>query len=597
MNKKKKKEPSVLQRLKPFMGKKQILFPLSLILAGVSSVVGVLPFIYIRKVIVEILESGKDIDVKVVSNAALYALLFAVFAILIYFIALLLSHLAAFRVEIGFQKVAMERILKMPLGFYDYHSSGKIRKIVNDGATITHSFLAHNLPDLASAIITPIIILVLMYYIDWRLASACMIPLLFGFIIVGALGSIGKQFQQMYFDSLEEMSAESVEYVRAIPVVKTFGQSIHSFERFYKSIITYRDMVLKYTLSWHKPYCFYLALIQGAAFFLIPFAILLLGRGWEMNKVLADFIFYLIISPTIIIAMMRIMYLNQNKMIAKQAIDRLDQLLSTKEMVYKDKEINLKSYDITFQDVEFEYEGAGRNAIDGISFQVKDGESVALVGMSGSGKTTIARLIPRFWDVKSGKITIGGVNVKDIPREELMNLISFVFQNTRLFKMTLRDNIVFGKKDYTKEELDQAIRLSQSQDIIDALPNGLDTIIGSQGTYLSGGEQQRIALARGILKDAPIVLLDEATAFADPENESLIQNALKELSKGKTSIMIAHRLTSVVDADRIFVIDQGKIIQSGTHEELIHIEGQYKKMWEDYQKSVHWKIKKGETYG
>ncbi|MDO5718953.1 MAG: ABC transporter ATP-binding protein [Tissierellia bacterium] len=590
---KKNKEISVLNRLKPFMGDKKILFPFSLLFAVISSVVGILPFIYIRRVIVEVLKGGNAMDYDIIYSSALYAVLFAALAIFIYFAALFLSHLAAFRVEVGFQKVAMDKIFKMPLGFFDMHSSGKIRKIVNDGAAVTHSFLAHNLPDLASAVVTPIIILILMFYIDWRLATACMIPLIFGFIIIGTLSSVGKTFQQKYFDSLEEMSSESVEYVRAIPVVKTFGQSIMSFERFYNSIITYRDMVVKYTLSWHKPYSFYLAIIQGATFFLIPFAILLIGRGAEINKVLADFIFYLIISPTVIISMMRIMYLNQNKMIAKQAIDRLDGLLMTEEMDYKENKIEFENYDIEFKDVVFEYENAGRNAVDGVSFEVKTGETVALVGMSGSGKTTIARLAARFWDVKSGKVEIGGVNVKEIPKSQLMDTISFVFQNTKLFKMSIKDNIVFGKTDYTDDDLSKAVELSQSREIIDQLEDGISTIIGSKGTYLSGGEQQRIALARAVLKDAPIVLLDEATAFADPENEYLIQNALKELCKGKTTIMIAHRLTSVVDADKILVMEDGKIIESGSHEELISKDGHYKNMWDNYQKSVDWKIKKG----
>ncbi|MDO5725762.1 MAG: ABC transporter ATP-binding protein [Tissierellia bacterium] len=590
---KKEKQESVLNRLKVFMGDKKYLFPISLTLSGLSAITGILPFIYIRQVIVEILDKGLSSNYQSILNSALFALLFAALTVLIYFLALVLSHIAAFRVEVGFQKVAMEKIMQMPLGFFDMHSTGKIRKVVNDGASVTHSFLAHNLPDLANAMITPIIILILMFYIDWRLAAACMIPLIVGFTIVGVLSSVGSKFQQLYFDSLEEMSSESVEYVRAIPVVKTFGQSIKSFERFYNSIINYRDMVLKYTLSWHKPYSFYLAIAQATAFFLIPFAILLIGRGANINQVLADFIFYLIIAPTITIALMRIMYLNQNKMIAKQAIDRLDALFDMKNLEYKKENVHIKNYDIEFKNVVFEYEGAGRNAVDNISFKVNSGESVALVGMSGGGKTTIARLCARFWDVKSGEIKIGGINVKDIPKKQLMDVVSFVFQNTKLFKMSIRDNIVFGKENYSEEDLLKAVKLSQSEDIISQLPDGLDTVIGTKGTYLSGGEQQRIALARAILKDAPIVLLDEATAFADPENEYLIQKALKELAAGKTSIMIAHRLTSVVDTDRILVISDGKIVEEGTHEELLNKGGQYKMMWDDYQKSIDWKINKG----
>lgn len=404
------------------------------------------------------------------------------------------------------------------------------------------------------------------------------------------MNSEGKKFQKMYYDSLEEMSSESVEYVRGIPVVKTFGQSIFSFKRFYDSIIKYKEMVHAYTLLWRKPMSFYTVIMQSAAFFLIPMSIFLIGRGENLPLVLADFIFYILISPIFTMLFMKSMYFQQNTLIAEQAIDRLDNLLDFPCMNYSEKTNNIKNHSLEFKDVVFSYEGSGKRAIDKISFKLNEGETIALVGASGSGKTTIARLAARFWDVDEGAVLVGGINVKDIPKKELMDNISFVFQSTKLFKGSLRENIVYGKKGAREDELNEAIDFSQSREIIENLPDRLDAVIGSKGTYLSGGEQQRIALARTMVKNAPIVLLDEATAFADPENEHLIQKALKELSRGKTTLLIAHRLTSVQDVDRILVIENGKIAEEGTHAELLNKGRIYKIMWDEYQKSIAWKI-------
>lgn len=573
------------------MGKKKVLLPLSLVLSGISAILNILPFVLVWYITRDILSAPQSIDVSNVSFYAWLAFASAIGGIIIYFCALMSSHLAAFRVEVGMQKVGTERILSMPLGFFDKHASGKIRKIVNDGAGTTHTFLAHQLPDMAGSVVSPVILLVLVFVVDWRMGLASLVPILLGFITMKfMMNAEGKKFQQMYYDSLEEMSSESVEYIRGIPVVKTFGQTIFSFRRFYDSIIRYKDMVHAYALLWQKPMSFYTVIMQSAAFFLIPMAIFLTGRGEHLPLVLADFIFYLLISPIFTMLLMKSMYFQQNTLIAEQAIDRLDHLLDYPGMSHAESTKKFKNHSLEFKDVVFAYEGSVKPAIDKISFKLNEGETMALVGASGGGKTTIARLAARFWDADEGEVLVGGVNVKEIPQKELMNHISFVFQSTKLFKGSLKENIVFGKENVRQENIDKAIDCSQSREFIENLAAGLETVIGSKGTYLSGGEQQRIALARAIVKNAPIVLLDEATAFADPENEHLIQKALKELSRGKTTLMIAHRLTSVQNVDRILVIESGRIAEEGTHGELLKKGGIYKTMWDEYQKSVAWKI-------
>lgn len=587
----KEKKSFILKRFTPYMGRKKALLPLSLVLSGISAALNILPFVLVWYITRDLLSAPQAVDISNVSYYAWIAFGSALGGIVIYFCALMSSHLAAFRVEVGMQKVGMEKIMSMPLGFFDQYSSGKIRKIVNDGAGTTHTFLAHQLPDMAGSVVSPIILLALIFIVDWRMGLASLVPIILGFITMKfMMSSEGKKFQKNYFDSLEEMSSESVEYIRGIPVVKTFGQTIFSFKRFYNSIIKYKEMVYAYTLLWRKPMSFYTVIMQSAAFFLIPMAIFLVGRGESLPLVLADFIFYILISPTFTLLLMKSMYFQQNTMIAEQAIDRLDNLLDYPGMSYSQNKKKIKKHSLEFKNVVFSYAGSDKRAVDNISFKLNEGETIALVGASGGGKTTIARLAARFWDADEGEVLVGGINVKDIPKKELMDNISFVFQSTKLLKGTLKENIVFGKENVRDKDLNKAIDLSQSREIIDNLSEGLNTVMGSEGTYLSGGEQQRIALARTIVKNAPIVLLDEATAFADPENEHLIQKALKELSRGKTTLMIAHRLTSIQNVDRILVIDNGKIAETGTHEELLNEGGIYKAMWDEYQKSVAWKI-------
>ncbi|PID42723.1 MAG: ABC transporter ATP-binding protein [Proteobacteria bacterium] len=607
----KEMKPSIITRLKPYMGEKRYLFPLSFVLSACSAVLGLLPFVFIWLITRAFFSDAPVISVAsgvsdtltepaIPENVSLYAWLTlgsAFLAMLLYFFALLASHLAAFRVEVGMRKVAMHKIISMPQGFFGHYQTGKIRKVIDDNASQTHAFLAHQLPDLASTVIAPLVLLLLIVAVDWRMGLVTLVPVALG---IGSMSFMmtkeGERFRNLYMDALEEMSSEAVEYVRGIPVVKTFGQSVYAFKRFVGSITRYREMVITFTLMWSKPMSFYTAIMQSTAFFLVPFSVLFISYGENPALILSSFVFYLLISPGFTLLFMRSMYFQNYADMTRQVLDRFDNLLDYPQMVFLQDGQKPDSYDIEFKDVIFAYEGAQKNAVDGISFTVRQGETVALVGASGSGKTTIARLAVRFRDVQSGAILIGGINIQQLSQKDLMDSIALVFQNTRLFNKSLRDNIVYGKPEASEEEIQRAIDLSQSRDIIDHLPMGLDTVIGKQGAWLSGGEQQRIALARAILKDSPIVILDEATAFADPENEHSIQLALRELRKDKTGLMIAHRMTTVQHADKILVIDAGKIVEQGTHDELLAKEGAYTQMWQEYQQSIRWKIRKAERF-
>lgn len=582
---------SILKKLMPYAGNKKYLFPLSLLLSGASSILGLLPFVFLWLIAKELFTQTTTIRFSSVQFYAWMTLVSAFTGMLLYFGAIVASHLAAFRVEVTMRKVGMRRIISMPLGFFDKNQTGKMRKIIDDNASQTHTFLAHQLPDLASTIIAPLIILVLMFFVDWHMGLVALIPIALGMLSMSAMMSKkGKELQKRYFDSLEEMSSEAVEYVRGIPVVKTFGQSVHAFKRFVGSITRYKELVTIFTLMWQKPMAFYTIIMQSAAFFLVPFAILLITSGGDIASTLTNFVFYLVIAPNFTLLFMRSMYFKNYANIAQQSIDRFNDILDYAEIDFVKESQKPNVYAIEFKKVVFAYAGADTNAVDNISFTIKQGETVALVGASGGGKTTIARLAARFWDLKSGQILIDKQDITTLSRKDLMESIAFVFQNAKLFKKSLRENIMYGNPNASEQQIQQAIDLSQSREIIDKLPEGLNTIIGKQGTYLSGGEQQRIALARAILKDAPIVLLDEATAFADPENEHSIQQALRELSRNKTTLMIAHRLSSVQHVNKILVIEKGKIAEQGTHSELLSKKGIYKKMWEQYKQAIQWKI-------
>ncbi len=589
------KKPHILQRFFPYMEEKKILIPLALVFSSFAAVLSAVPFVFIWLIVREVLLSPQGFSLQQIAPYIWAVGLCALSGVVFYFLGLSLSHLAAFRVEVGLQKASMEKLLSMPLGFFDSADSGKIRKVVNDSAATTHSFLAHQLPDLAGSILTPIMLLIMILTVNWKMGLVALIPALLGCIgFASMMTKQGKKFMQRYFDALEEMSNEAVEYVRGVPVVKTFGQTVFSFTRFYQSIIKYKEYVLQYTLLWRWRMSITTVALQSTAFFLLPITLLFFFSNGNLALVLTDFIFYLIIAPNFIAILMRSAYFRQNAYIAEQALDRIDALFDYPQLDYsKAAQQQISSYTLEFRNVSFQYQGAEKNAINDVSFTVEQGQTVALVGPSGGGKTTLARLAARFWDVKTGQILIGGVDVKSFSRKQLMETVSFVFQNTRLFSTSIRENIILGKENASPEEFDKAVQLSQSQEIIDRLPVGLDTVLGTEGTYLSGGEQQRISLARALLKNAPVVLLDEATAFADPENEQQIMQALQELGRGKTTLMIAHRLTSVRQADKILVVGEGKIVEQGTHDELMAMQGIYAQMYAEYQESIAWKLQGG----
>ena len=575
------------------MGKRKVLLPAAMLLSALSALAGMLPYILIWLIVRELLEHGEITSSGNVVTYAWWAAGMAVASIVLYFAALMSSHLAAFRVESNLRKEAMRQIVRMPLGFFDINTSGRILKSIDDNAGVTHSFLAHQLPDLAATFLVPLVAAILIFVFDWILGLACIVPVIIAMLVMGfMMNAEGRQFMKSYMTSLEEMNTEAVEYVRGIPVVKVFQQTIYSFKNFHRCIMNYNKMVFGYTRMWEKPMSLYTVIINGFVFFLAPLAILLIGYSGNYASVLLNFFLFVLITPVFSQSIMKSMYLNQALGQASEAIGRLENLVAYEHLTVVEHPQPVKEFSIQFEKVSFSYPGANQKAVDDVSFTIPQGNTVALVGASGGGKTTIARLVPRFWEATEGKVLIGGINVREIAPEELMKYISFVFQNTKLFKTSLLENIKYGNPDATMEEVERAVDMAQCREIINKLPLGLNTKIGTEGTYLSGGEQQRIVLARAILKNAPIIVLDEATAFADPENEHLIQQALKELTKGKTVLMIAHRLSSITDADNILVIDKGKIAEQGTHANLLGKQGIYYHMWNEYQQSVRWTIGK-----
>ena len=567
------------------------MLPCSVVLSAVNGLLSLVPFIFLWLVVRTLLTADGNLADTPVWDYAIAAFVVSVVNVLLYFAALMLSHLSAFRIETNMRRTAMERLMRVPLGFFDTQNTGRMRKIIDEDSSQTHTFVAHILPDVAGSVVAPIGIIILLLAVDWQLGIAAMVPIVCAFGIMGyMMNPKNNDFQRMYLDAQEKMSAEAVEYVRGIPVVKVFQQTVFSFKRFHDSIINYRDLVIRYTLLWRTPMSAYTIAINAFAFLLVPTGIILIGHGGETAIIVSDMVLYVLIAPIIAANVMKAMHLSQNLFLANEAVDRLEKLTATPPLPESSEPEKAAAFDVSLRNVSFRYEAAERDAVSHIDLDIPQGKTVALVGASGSGKTTIARLIPRFWDVREGSLKIGGVDVRHMDKATLMRNVSFVFQNTRLFKTSILENIRYGNPDATIEQVNRAVDLSQSREIIERLPQGLNTVIGAEGTYLSGGEQQRIVLARAILKDAPIVVLDEATAFADPENEHLIRQAFAHLTCGKTVLMIAHRLTTVQDADNIVVVDNGRIAEQGTHQQLMEQATLYYKMWNEYQKSVAWKL-------
>lgn len=586
------KKQSNLSRLLMIAGSYRYLTYASWILSAISALIALVPYYFIWQVMREVLEVAPNFSrAQNLTHNGWMAVLFAVIAVLVYIAGLMCSHLGAFRIATNLRLQSMNHIVKLPLGFAEHFGSGKLRKIVNESSAATETYLAHQLPDRANALATPCGLLVLLFVFDWRLGLLSLAPVLLGFLIMMAM--TGKEMQQKmkeYQNALDDMAGEAVEYVRGIPVVKTFGQTIFSFKKFKDSIDRYKVWVIAYTKQLRTPMMFYTAAINGVFVFLIAGA-LLFTQDQVTTEFLLNLVFYIIITPIISVTLTRIMFQSENTMIVDDALQRIDSVLNLEPLKETAHPKHPKDGSVELEQVHFSYDGE-KEVLKGVSLSIRAGQTVAFVGPSGGGKTTLANLISRFFDPQSGTVRVGGVDVRDIPKEELMNTVSFVFQNSRLIKASVFENVRLGKPEATREEVMAALKNAQCDDILEKLPDGMDTVIGTKGVYLSGGEQQRIAIARVMLKNTPIIILDEATAFADPDNETRVQAAFSKLSQGKTVIMIAHRLSTVAGADRIYVVKDGQIAESGSSRELMERRGLFAGMWQNYQTSVQWKVQK-----
>lgn len=588
------KKQSNLSRLMGYAGKHKYFTYASWVLSAISALVALLPFIYIWKIIKEVIDVAPNYSeaTNLVHNGIL-AMVFAITALLIYILALMCSHISAFRVATNMRIAVSEHIAKLPLGFVDSFGTGKLRKIINDSTGATETYLAHQLPDKYGALATPVGLLVLLFVFDWRLGLLSLVPVVLAFLFMSAMtGKRMAEKMRQYGNALENMSNEAVEYVRGIPVVKTFGQTVFSFKKFKETIDEYEKWVIAYTRDLRVPMMLYTAAINGVFAFLIAGALWFTTKG-VTNEFILNLIFYIVITPVISLTLTKIMYMSENNMIVADALSRIDSVLNAKPLSESDNSNKPLDYSIELSNVHFSYDG-NKEVINDISMKINAGQTVAFVGPSGGGKSTLASLIARFFDVDSGTIKIGGINIKEIAKEDLMNYVSFVFQNSKLIKASILENVKMGNEDASDEDVMNALKIAQCMDIIEKMPNGVNTIIGTKGVYLSGGEQQRIAIARAVLKNSPIIILDEATAFADPDNEVKVQKAFTELAKDKTVIMIAHRLSTIKNVDCIYVIKDGQIVDSGKQEELITKDGLFAKMWKDYSASIEWKVSKQE---
>ena len=581
-------------RLLNYSGNYKYLSILGMILSALSAICLLIPFIYIWEVVNALLSVAPNFSQA--QNLDIYtfnAFAFAIAGIVLNFFGLMGTHLSAFKNEKNMKDTAINHLLKLPLGYFSNHTSGGLRKVIDFSTSKTETFLAHQLFDLTGAIVTPIAFLVLLFSFDWLLGLICLIPIILCFIFMYPMFSSESQnIMVQYQNYLEKMNSEAVEYVRGIPVTKAFQQSVYSFKNFIDAIKNYARFSANYSLSTQPPMTAFTVSINGFFALLIPAGILLAGSVVD-KKFLADFMFYVIFTPICAVMMNKIMTVSQDWMLASHALEGIEEILAENPLVETDNPQRPKNHSIEFEGVYFDYKktSGDEHILNDINLKIDENETVALVGPSGGGKTTIASLIPRFWDVDEGSIKVGEIDVRNISTKDLMENISFVFQNTTLFKDSIYNNVAIGREGASREDVKNALSLAQSDDIIDELPDGIDTIIGTDGTYLSGGQKQRISLARAILKDAPIIILDEATALADPENEYMIQKAISEITKDKTVIMIAHRLSTVKNADKIYVVENGRIAEEGNHDSLVENQGIYSRMWDEFNQSIQWKVK------
>ena len=594
----KEKKKSDLSALLDYAGSYKGLTFVGLGLSGIAMALGMLPYICIWLVIRELINVAPDWSLA--SGIATYgwwAFAFAFAGIIVYFAALMCTHLAAFRTASNIRKEGMKHLMKTPLGFFDSNASGLLRNRLDGAVSETETLLAHNLADIVGSVVMLISMLVLMFVFDWRMGLSCLLCAVVSIVAMfSMMGGKNAGLMAEYQAAQDTMSKAGTEYVRGIPVVKVFQQTVYSFRAFKQAIEDYSDKAEHYQADVCRgPQAVNLTFTEGAFIFLVPVVFLLIPgaySGGDFAGFITNFAFYAIFSAVISTALARVMFAASGTMLAKTAMGRIDQVMSAPVMEVSDHPQEPKDNSIEFKDVSFTYDGADSPALSHVSFSVAPGQTVALVGPSGGGKTTAASLIPRFWDVTDGQVSVGGVNVKNIDPHVLMDKIAFVFQNSRLFKASILENVRAARPDASREEVEKALQAARCEDIIEKLPDGIDTVLGSEGTYLSGGEQQRISLARAILKDAQIVVLDEATAFADPENEMLIQKALINLTEGRTVVMIAHRLSTVTGVDNIIVLDEGRVAEEGTHKQLVEKGGMYARMWDEYNKSINWKIGK-----
>lgn len=586
------KKQSILSRLMEYAGNFQFLTYSSWLLSALSALIALVPYWYIWCIIYDVLNVYPDFEkAQSLPHYGLMAVLFALLSMLIYTAALMCSHIAAFRIASNIRSISMHHIAALPLGFTESFGSGKLRKIVNESSAATETYLAHQLPDKAGAIATPCGLLILLLVFDWRLGLLSLVPVALGFLIM--MNMTGKEMQRKmkeYQNALDAMSNEAVEYVRGIPIVKTFGQTIFSFKRFKATIDNYEKWVIAYTKQLRLPMMFYTTAVNGVFAFLIAAALLFTKNGVS-NEFLLNLLFYIIITPIISVTLTKIMFMSEDKLIVSDALSRIDSVLDLQPLAEPSHSQKPMDASVELSHIRFSYDQK-HDVIKDISLRIEPGQTVAFVGPSGGGKSTLANIISRFFDPQHGSVKIGGVDVKEIKKEDLMNTISFVFQNSRLIKASILDNVRLGKTDASEEEVLDALKAAQCMDIIEKFPDGIHTVIGTKGVYLSGGEQQRVAIARAMLKNTPVIILDEATAYSDPDNENQIQKAFEILAKNKTVIMIAHRLSTVANTDHIYVLADGRIVESGNRDSLCKKDGLFAKMWNDYQSSVQWKVKK-----